>query len=382
MKDFSFSIPGNIQFGMGSLKKLPALLAESGCKSAFLVSDHGLEQTGLVKRVENILQQAGCSCCTFLEILPNPTVDMVNTALQAYQKSNSDCIVALGGGSPMDVAKAVGILASYGGDIRDYVGVQKVPGPIAPFFAVPTTAGTGSEVTASSVITDSETNFKMSIVSYQIIPRAALLDPELIMTLPASVAAACGIDAFIHALEAYLSKDASPFTDAMAEKAMELIGKNLRLFVASRDNEEAACAMMLGSTMAGAAFARANLGNVHAMSHPVSGFFHVPHGVANAILLPYIVEYNALADNGRYRVIYDFITNGKKSDDAFRPEMLADELRDLNRSLGIPSSLSDVGVTEDKLPAMVADALKSRNVAVNPRMTTAKDVEFIYRQAL
>ena len=382
MNDFSFSVPGNIQFGMGSLKKLPALLAEAGCKRAFLVSDNGLKQAGVVDRVEAILSEGGCSFCTFLDIPPNPTVDMVNSAFKAYQQAHSDCIIALGGGSPMDVAKAVGILASYGGDIRDYVGVQKVPGPIAPLFAVPTTAGTGSEVTASSVITDSTTSFKMSIVSYHIIPRAALLDPEMIMSLPANVAAACGVDAFIHALEAYLSKDASPFTDAMAEKAMELIGKSLRLFVASRDNMQAACDMMLGSTMAGAAFARANLGNVHAMSHPVSGFFHVPHGVANAILLPYIIEYNALADTGRYRIIYNYITSGKKADDAFRPEMLAEELRRLNQDLGIPASLSEVGVTEDKLPAMVQDSMKSRNIAVNPRITTPKDVEMLYRRAL
>ena len=215
-----------------------------------------------------------------------------------------------------------------------------------------------------------------------LIPGYALLDPELIMTVPAKIAAACGVDAFVHAEEAYVSKMANPFTDAMAEKAMELIGGNIRQFVASRDNEEAACNMMLGSTLAGIAFAWAKLGDVHAMSHPVSGFFGVAHGVANAILLPAIVEFNALADNGRYRKIYNYITNGKKADDSFVPQMLVDELRKLNCELGIPAKLSDVGVTEDKIPEMVADTMKSGNVLVNPRQTTPKDVEALYRSLL
>ena len=156
-----------------------------------------------------------------------------------------------------------------------------------------------SEVTASAVITDEAKNFKMSVISYEILPKYAVLDPELIMTAPASIAASCGVDALIHAMEAYVSNFASPFSDAMAEKAMELIGGNLRRFVANRKDEEAACAMMVGSTFAGMAFAWAKLGNVHAMSHPVSAYFHVPHGVANAVILPTVVEYNALADNGQ-----------------------------------------------------------------------------------
>lgn len=179
----------------------------------------------------------------------------------------------------MDVAKAVGVLAKYGGEIGDYEGAHKVPGPIVPIIAIPTTAGTGSEVTAFSVITDEARNYKLTVFSYELIPSYALLDPELVMTSPASVAAACGVDALIHAWEAYTSRDASPFSDAMAEKAMELIGANLRRFVANRQDEEAAAAMLSGSMFAGIAFAWARLGNIHAMSHPVSAYFHVAHGV-------------------------------------------------------------------------------------------------------
>ena len=312
MKDFRFKVPQNIEFGVGSLKKLPEILKENNSEHVYLVSDHGLESIGVVKKVQDIVEAGGLTCTTFLDVVPNPTVDVVNASTKMYKESGATSIIALGGGSSMDVAKATGVLATYGGEINDYEGLYKVPGPIVPMIAIPTTAGTGSEVTASAVITDEAKNFKMSVISYEILPKYAVLDPELIMTAPASIAASCGVDALIHAMEAYVSNFASPFSDAMAEKAMELIGGHLRRFVANRKDEEAACAMMVGSTFAGMAFAWAKLGNVHAMSHPVSAYFHVPHGVANAVILPTVVEYNALADNGRYEKIYNYISEDKE----------------------------------------------------------------------
>ena len=285
-------------------------------------------------------------------------------------------------GSPMDVAKAVGVTAKYGGSITEYEGAHKVPGKIIPLIAIPTTAGTGSEVTAFSVITDHSRDYKLTVFSYELFPSYAILDPELLTSAPASVAAACGIDAFIHAEEAYVSTAASPFSDAMAEKAMELIGGNLRRFVANRKDEEAACAMMVGSTFAGMAFAWAKLGNVHAMSHPVSAYFHVPHGVANAVILPTVVEYNALADNGRYEKIYNYISEDKEPVIDFTPDMLVDEVKKLNKDLGIPSSLSEVGVTEDKIEAMAKDAVAHPNVLANPRQTNLKEMIALYKKAL
>jgi alcohol dehydrogenase len=282
----------------------------------------------------------------------------------------------------MDVAKAVGVLVNYGGSITDYEGNHKVPGPIVPMIAIPTTAGTGSEVTASAVITDEARNYKLSVFSYEILPKYAVLDPELIMTAPASIAASCGVDALIHAIEAYISNNASPFSDAMAEKAMELIGGHLRRFVANRKDEEAACAMMAGCNFAGISFAWARLGNVHAMSHPVSAYFHVAHGVANSILLPTIMEYNALADHGRYEVIYNYIREGNGPVEDFKPEMLVEEIKKLNADLGIPASLSEVGVTEDLIPAMAEDAMKSGNIPANPRQTNVKDIIELYKKAL
>ena len=382
MKNFTFTVPQDIIFGMGSLKRLPELLKKNGSAKMLLVSDRGLEKLGVVEKVRSIVTASGIEVAEFLDVEPNPSVDTVNAAVKAYQEAEATSIVALGGGSPMDVAKAVGVLAKFGGQITEYEGAHKVPGKIVPIIAIPTTAGTGSEVTAFSVITDTSRNYKLTVFSYELIPSYALLDPELIMTAPASIAASCGVDALIHAWEAYTSRDASPFSDAMAEKAMELIGANIRRFVANRQDEEAACAMMSGSMFAGIAFAWARLGNVHAMSHPVSAFFHVPHGVANSILLPTIVEYNALADHGRYEKIYNYISKESEPVVDFVPEMLVDEARELLKDLGIPSRLSDVGVTEDKIPQMAADAMKSGNIAANPRQSTQRNIEMLYRRAM
>lgn len=382
MKAYSFRVPQNIEFGMGSLKKLPGILEENQSEHVFLISDRGLERIGVVKKVQDIIEGSGIRCTPYLDVVPNPTVDIVNEATALYKKSGATSIVAFGGGSAMDVGKAVGVLVNHGGCITDYEGNHKVPGPIATMIAIPTTAGTGSEVTASAVITDESRNYKLSVFSYEILPKYAVLDPQLIMTAPASIAASCGVDALIHAMEAYISNNATPFSDAMAEKAMELIGGNLRRFVANRKDEEAACAMMAGSNFAGIAFAWARLGNVHAMSHPVSAFYHVPHGVANSILLPTVIEYNALADQGRYEVIYKLIRQSNEEISGFKPEMLVEEIRKLNADLGIPGSLSEVGVKEELIADMARDAMKSGNIPANPRQTTEKDMIELYRKAL
>ena len=383
MKEFQFKIPQTIEFGMGSLKKLPEMLADSKSDNVMLVSDRGLEAIGVVKKVQDIIEAAGIKCTSYLDVKPNPTVDIVNEAAALYAECGATCLVALGGGSPMDVSKAVGILAVHGGKIADYEGAHKVPGPIAPIIAIPTTAGTGSEVTASAVITDEERNFKMSVFTYHNIPKYAILDPELIMTAPASIAAACGVDALIHAMEAYLSTAATPFSDAMAEKAMELIGANLRRFVANRKDEEAACAMMLGSNFAGISFAWARLGDIHSMSHPVSAYYHVAHGVANAVLMPTVMEFNAIADHGRYEKIYNYIRTSKGPVTNFEPMMLVEEVKKLNKDLGIPEGLRAVGVDSDEhFQAMAEDAMKAGNTLVNPRQTTVKDFIAMYYKAM
>lgn len=394
MNEFSFSVPQNITVGKGSLTKLPEIAKKSGSSHAFLMSGPHLAKMGLVEKAAESLKVAGIAVDTFTEIEGNPSVETVDKATVAFKESGADFIVAFGGGSPMDVAKAVGVTAKYGGSITEYEGAHKVPGPIIPLTAIPTTAGTGSEVTAFSVITDHSRDYKLTVFSYEILPAYAILDAELLTTAPASVAAACGIDAFIHAEEAYISTAASPFSDAMAEKAMSLIGKNIRRFVANRGDIEAAEAMLVGSLFAGIAFSFARLGNVHAMSHPVSAFFDVPHGVANAVLLPVIAEYNALADHGRYLTIYNDISPVPAYEEEFEPMMLVDAIRELCGEIGIPANLTEAinnasktgpvsaEEIENKIEAMAVDAMKSGNIAVNPRSSRQCDIEMLYRKAL
>lgn len=394
MNKFDFSVPQNIIVGRGRMKELPELAKKMNDSHALIISDPGLEGMGLVGKAAEYLTRAGITVDTYTDVEANPSVLTVEKATKKFNECGADFIVALGGGSPMDVAKAAGVVAKYGGNITEYEGAHKVPGKIIPLIALPTTAGTGSEVTAFAVITDHSRDYKLTVFSYELLPAYAILDADLIMTAPMSVAAACGLDAFIHAEEAYVSTAASPFSDAMAEKAMELIGGNIRRFVANRENEEAAGAMLVGSLFAGIAFSFARLGNVHAMSHPVSAYFNVPHGVANAVLFPIVAEYNALADHGRYLKIYNYISSVQAYENEFEPFMLADAVKDLNKAFGIPENLTvainnasqngEIGreEIESKIAAMAEDAMKSGNIAVNPRSSRKCDIEQLYRKAL
>ena len=319
MNEFTFSVPQNIIVGKGSLAKLPEVAEKLGGKKAFIISGPHLNKMGIVKSCQDAMKEKGIESSSFTETEGNPSVETVDKAAAAFKESGADFIVALGGGSPMDVAKAVGVVARFGGSITEYEGADKVPGDIIPLIAVPTTAGTGSEVTAFSVITDHSRDYKLTVFSYKLIPSYAILDAELLTTAPASVAAI--------------------------------------------------------------AFSWARLGDVHAMSHPVSAYFNVPHGVANAILLPTIVEYNMLADKGKYFKIYNYIAALPVAPDEFTPDMLVDEILELNEALGIPAGLSEAGVTKDKFDAMADDAMKSGNIAVNPRSTTKKDILALYEKA-
>lgn len=381
MNSFSFTIPQNIVVGAGSLKRLPELAKNLKKSKAYIISGPHLEKIGMVDKCREALKAAGIESDAFTQTEGNPSTDTVAKAAEGFKSSNADFIVAFGGGSPLDVAKAVAVIASYGGNITDYEGGGKVPGPVIPMIAIPTTAGTGSEVTSFSVITDHSRNYKLTVVSNYLLPAYAILDPELITTVPKNTAAACGIDAMVHALEAFISKAASPFSDLFAKEALRLIGTSIRDYVLDRSNLEACEAMLTGSLFAGIAFSHARLGDVHAMSHPVSAYFDVAHGVANAVLLPTIVDYNMTYASEKYKYIYDCICEKPLDDDSFTPEMLAAEIRVLNDELGIPSSLSEVGVDSSLFDKMADDAMKSGNILVNPRPTTKKDILALYAQA-
>lgn len=381
MNSFSFTIPQNIVVGAGSLKRLPELAKNLKKSKAYIISGPHLERIGMVDKCREALKAAGIESDAFTQTEGNPSTDTVAKAANGFKSSKANFIVAFGGGSPLDVAKAVAVIASYGGNITDYEGGGKVLGPVVPMIAIPTTAGTGSEVTAFSVITDHSRNYKLTVVSNYLLPAYAILDPELITTVPKSTAAACGIDAMVHALEAFISKAASPFSDLFAKEALRLIGTSIRDYVSDRSNLAACESMLIGSLFAGIAFSHARLGDVHAMSHPVSAYFDVAHGVANAVLLPTVVDYNMTYANEKYKYIYDCICEKPLSDDTFTPEMLAAEIRVLNDELGIPSSLSEVGVDSSLFDKMADDAMKSGNILVNPRPTTKKDILALYAQA-
>ena len=382
MDSFSFTIPQNIKFGAGTLDLLPDLAKELGKSKGYIISGPHLNKIGMVAKCRKALKNAGMESECFTETEGNPSTDTVVKATEGFKKSKADFIVAFGGGSALDVAKAVAVLATYGGNIVDYEGAGKVMGPVVPMIAIPTTAGTGSEVTAFSVITDHSRNYKLTVVSNYLLPAYVILDPDLIATVPANTAAACGIDAMVHALEAYISKAASPFSDIFAREALRLIGGSIRDYVADRSNPAACESMMVGSLFAGIAFSHARLGNVHAMSHPVSAYFDVPHGVANAILLPTVVDFNKdAADPEKYRYIYGCISKDMGADINFTPDMLATEIRMLNYELGILPTLSDIGVTSDKFEQMADDAMKSGNIQCNPQFTMKNDILKLYEQA-
>ena len=382
MDSFSFTIPQNIKFGAGTLDLLPDLAKELGKSKGYIISGPHLNKIGMVAKCRKALKNAGMESECFTETEGNPSTDTVVKATEGFKKSKADFIVAFGGGSPLDVAKAVAVLATYGGNIVDYEGAGKVMGPVVPMIAITTTAGTGSEVTAFSVITDHSRNYKLTVVSNYLLPAYVILDPDLIATVPANTAAACGIDAMVHALEAYISKAASPFSDIFAREALRLIGGSIRDYVADRSNPAACESMMVGSLFAGIAFSHARLGNVHAMSHPVSAYFDVPHGVANAILLPTVVDFNKdAADPEKYRYIYGCISKDMGADINFTPDMLATEIRMLNYELGILPTLSDIGVTSDKFEQMADDAMKSGNIQCNPQFTMKNDILKLYEQA-
>ncbi len=381
MNKFSFSIPQNIRFGKGAIKQLADIAVDLGRSKGFIISGPHLNKAGLVDKCAQELKTAGIECDKFTETEGNPSTETVEKAVEKFNESGADFIVAFGGGSPIDVAKAVAVVATYGGSIVDYEGVGKVPGEVTPIIAIPTTAGTGSEVTAFSVITDHSRNYKLTVGSNYLLPQYAILDPNMINTVPQKTAAACGIDAFVHALEAFVSKASSPFSDMFAREALRLIGGNIKAYVGDRHNSKACEAMMLGSLFAGIAFSHARLGNVHAMSHPVSAYFDVPHGVANAILLPSVVDFNMDCAIEKYNYIYNCISEKKVGAENFAPEMLAAEIRVFEDELGIPSNLSEVGVQSSLFEKMADDAMKSGNIQVNPRFTTKADIMMLYEIA-
>ncbi|MHB9097939.1 MAG: iron-containing alcohol dehydrogenase [Syntrophales bacterium] len=384
MNSFEFFVPTKIVFQEHAVRnRLVEQIKAFKVSAIILITDKGVVGAGLLKEVVATLDQAKIKYAVFDEVEANPSTDTCMKAFQAAKSIGAGATVAVGGGSPMDVAKAVGILMTNGGDLESYEGPNKFENQMLPMIGIPTTAGTGSELTPFVVITIRAKHYKMTIFSIKSLPQVALLDPTLLSTVPPQVAAACGMDALTHAVESFINLQASPVTDAYACEAMRLIGKYLRAYVANRENLTAAGTMMVASSLAGVSFGVARLGNVHAMAHPLGGFFDLPHGMANAILLPHVMRYNLLADSGKYRRIAELLgedCSGLSDREAAR--IAIDAVVELSRDIGIPKSLSEVGITEDLISSMSADVMKSGNILINPRHTTLRDIENLFKAAM
>lgn len=381
-KQYVFQARTKVVFGRDAVQRTGAELAALGGRRALIVTDGGVVGAGLLDGVRASVEAAGLAAMVFSDVEPNPSIRTAEKAEAAYRDGGCDCLIAVGGGSPMDVAKAVGVVVANGGGISDYEGKPAaVAQPLPPFICVPTTCGTGSEVTPFAVITDEERHWKMSIASPHAVPQVAIVDPDLFVKMPAALIAATGMDALTHALESFTNQDAQPFSDALDIAAIKLIGRWLRPAVANA-NREAMAHMAVAATMAGIGFSQNRLGIVHAISHPVTSYVGTPHGVANAILLPYVMDYNAIGCREKLGEIADVLTDGVWSDaDPARAAIAA--VRALSASVGIPRTLGAVGVAEKHVDAIATDAMKSRfNIAVNPRRVTQREMEAIVRHAI
>ena len=372
---FQFAANVNLRFGCGVSNTLAAELSSAGVRKPFLIVDPGVHQGGVAAPILQGLEAAKIVSTLFTEVESNPRDATIHHAFDAAKSAACDGVVGIGGGSAMDAAKGVALLMSNGGSIGDYDGINKVGKDLPPVVAIPTTAGTGSEVTANAALTRTSDHYKMSLRSPRLIPRLAILDPLLLRTLPRGVAATSGLDALTHAIEGYLSVRASPLSDFFAVRAMELLAPNIRAFVANPENVEAASSMALGSMLAGLVVSNTGTGNDHALARALGGLCDVAHGAATGMLLPHVMSFNASARPERYADIARAIgvsTAGTAREVAMRT---VEEVHQLLRDLDVPLRLRDVGVTQDKVAALVDVAIK--NVGPNPRRTTAKDLENI-----
>ena len=383
MQVLSFFCPTRIHMGINAHAKVEEVIKSWQGDRLFVAVDHALLQSEIYLSVKGILDRNGIQYDIFTEIEPDPSAHTVHKAFEVCKAGNATALLAIGGGSTMDVAKAVGILATNGGRIHDYEGMEKFSTPRLPLLAIPTTAGTGSEVSGGCVITDTEKNLKMSIRHPSLNPaNVAILDPIAVRTLPATVAAHSGMDAFVHAFESYLALNASPMTDAINLYAMELLSHNIRPFVANRNNLEAGLKMLCGSCLAGMTFGLTGLGNVHCMARFVGALFHVSHGLSNAICLLAAAEFNLLADPQKYARVASAMgedVRGLSEMEAGRMALRA--ITELCRDLGIPSRLRDIGASEDTLPDLARLCAEAGYNQWNPRHTTYEDFLSLFRKA-
>lgn len=380
---YKFFMPAISLMGADCLKDAGDQVGELGFKKALIVTDKVLGQIGIVKKVTDVLDNKNIEYAIYDETKQNPTVKNVNDGLALLKEKECDFVISLGGGSAHDCAKGIALLATNGGEIKDYEGVDKSKKPQLPMVGINTTAGTGSEMTLFAIITDEERHIKMALVDKHLTPIIAVNDPMLMLAMPKSLTAATGMDALTHAVEAYVSTAATPITDACAEKAIELISNYLVNAVENGEDVEARDMMAYAEYLAGMAFNNASLGYVHAMAHQLGGFYNLPHGVCNAILLPHVQEYNKATSASRLAKIAKIMGgNIEGLTDEQGADLCIDMIKSLSQTIGIPEGLGVLGVKESDFETLATNALNDACSLTNPRKGNLEEVIAIFKKAM
>lgn len=380
----TFSIPSTIINGPGSFEKVGEQAKRLGASKALIVTDPGIVELGYVNQIVKNLIKSNINASIFSNVTPDPTLQNVNDGLKQYLSEDADIIVSIGGGSSIDCAKGIAMKLSNDGDFAEYMGVDKIPNNGAPLIAIPTTAGTGSEVTKVTVITDTERNVKMMLSSACLLPSVAIVDPLLSITTPPHLTAAVGVDALTHAIEAYISKRGQSITDTLALKAIQLISGALRQAWADGENITARREMMLGASIAGMAFSNSSVALVHGMSRPIGAYFHIHHGLSNAVLLLDVMEFSI---SGAPRRFADIAKAMGEKTDGLSPMKQADAaitaVERLVNDIQMPR-LGEIGIDkndfDDVVEQMAVDAIASGSPANNPKQATQKDIIQLYKR--
>jgi alcohol dehydrogenase len=382
-QSFTVTQPTRIQFGVGSISSIGKTVLDFKGSNVFLVIDPSLIKAGIVSQITAPLEAAAIPYTLYDNIDPEPGLKLADKGYKIAKAEGCDCVIGAGGGSAMDVAKAVAILLTNGGKAADYLGLDKIAKAGVPKIMIPTSAGTGAEVTFTAVFINEKTGSKGGMNGTPLYPEAAILDPALTLTLPPAVTAYTGIDALTHALEAYTSTQAHTLSELYSLEAIDLISRNLPAAYANGSNLEARSAMLMGSLLGGKALATAGVGLVHAMAYPMGGMFGIGHGLANAVLLPYVIEYNLIGNREKFATLAAVL--GKNTDDMTTKEAserCVEALFELNAEVGIPATLQDLNIPDDQIPEMARIALTvTRPVENNPRKPTLDDVINIYQMA-
>lgn len=380
---YKFLMPSLSLMGVNCLEQFGEEVKSLGFKKALLVTDKVLMEIGTAKKVLDVLESKNVEYAIYDGVKPNPTVTSVNEGLAILKENNCDFVISLGGGSAHDCAKGIALLASNGGEIKDYEGVDKSKYPQLPLIGINTTAGTGSEMTSFCIITDEERHIKMALVDKHLTPIIAVNDPMLMIGMPKGLTAATGMDALTHSIEAYVSTAATPITDACAEKSIELISKYLLRAVENGEDLEARDMMAYAEYLGGMAFNNASLGYVHAMAHQLGGFYNLPHGVCNAVLLPHVEEYNKEVSYERLAKIAKIMgADVDNVSDKEAADLCIAKIKELSAKVGIPSGLKELGAKEEDLETLATNALKDACALTNPKQGTLEEVIAIFKKAM